>query len=274
MLPTVGSDFAVTAKSTVILMILAYYHDFAVVAAYTVVLPLARLNGVVLRSFSSMFVPMITRLHARSGLQALGAAQAQTGLWISVLSFPTFAACIALGEELIALLFGGQYASSAATLGYLAGAYFLTAAPGLNIRTLLALGKVKLMLIADLGSLLVAIVLGLLLIPEHGALGAAWAYMVTLLVRSMISMSELWLVTRRNPFSAAFVQCYGTIMVMTAVLIWIEFGTHASPAASAAAIILTSIAVAGVAARYLKVNSVFPEGSRLRRLLDKLTLSG
>lgn len=143
-------------------------------AAYRFLAPLLFLPAAVMSSF----FPVLSAVYTRDPARARRLVQRAAEL-MAVISLPILGVTIALSDPIIDLLYGQEFARAAQVLpilmiafvsicfGSLAG--FL--APLLNLHWRLALYS-GIGAIANIG-------LNILLIPEHGALGSAWATVIT-----------------------------------------------------------------------------------------------
>ena len=106
--------------------------------------------------------------------------------WIAVISFPIFLVTFALAEPYI-LLFGERYAQSGLIMAVLAFGYYFNAALGFNADTLRIYGKLRLTVVIDFLAMFVSVGLSLMLIPRYGAVGAAIATSVTLIIYNILN---------------------------------------------------------------------------------------
>jgi O-antigen/teichoic acid export membrane protein len=207
-MPVFTADMASALRLVLVFAILEYFHSLSNVADYRAVMPIARLNSVVLMSFSILFLPMAARLFAQKNTALLGEMQSHVALWVTVLSFPVFAACISLAEPLIVLLLGERYASAAPILAILAVGYFFQAALGLNRQTLRALGKVRVLLYIEIIATIIVLIATWLLAPRFGAIGGAIATTATMILYSSMNTIALWRFTGNNPMPWLYAKVY------------------------------------------------------------------
>lgn len=207
-MPVFTADMASALRLVLVFSILEHFHNLANVADYRAVMPVARLNSVVLMSFSILFLPMAARLFAQKNTALLGEMQSHVALWVTILSYPVFAACISLAEPLIVLLLGERYLSAAPILAILAVGYFFQAALGLNRQTLRALGKVRALLYIEIIATITVVIVTLMLAPRFGAIGGAIATTVTMIFYSTLNTIALWRFTGNNPLPWLYAKVY------------------------------------------------------------------
>ena len=122
---------------------LEYFRSTADVAAFRSVLPVARLNTVVLENFSLLFLPLASRLFSRGADRGINDLYWQSAAWMALLSLPIFALTFVLAEPVTVLFFGERYADSATILAMLSLGYYFNGALGLNAETLKVYGRVR-----------------------------------------------------------------------------------------------------------------------------------
>lgn len=261
-IPLLASDAMFVALNTSDVIILGRSAGSSAVSSYRAVLPLARLNQIVLNSFALLFAPLMARLWARGDRRGLGDAYWQTAAWVAVLSFPLFAVTLGLAQPLVLALFGDRYASSVPYLRILAVAYYFNAMLGFNGVTLKMIGRVWLSAWIALGALAFNVGINLLLIPRYGPLGAAWGTGLTV---AGFNVAKQWALHKGSGvtgFDARYLPLYVTIVAATAVLLGIDV-VGAPDVVRVAAVAAASGAVVAVGRRLLLVGELFPEVNRI-----------
>jgi O-antigen/teichoic acid export membrane protein len=268
-LPLLSTELVNIVVSTVSVVLLGQRQGTAEVADFRAIFPAARLNQLVIFTFAMLFTPMAARFHARGDVDGLRSAYWRTAMWLAVFSFPVFALTGPFASPVTVTMFGERYASSAPYLAVLATGYFVNAALGFNALTLQVVGRLGWVTKVNVFVVVLHVALALVLVPRHGAMGAAVAIAVTLVVQNLLNQAGLaalgiGLLTR----DAAAV--YGVVMAAAAVLGAVAWRSSppllvAIPLAAGA-----SIGVIATNRRRLRTGDVFPELMRvplLRRLL-------
>jgi len=261
-LPVLATDLAYLFRGALLVIFLGWWSTPEATASMRAVLPVAKLNELVLLNFMAIFVPLASRLHANRETDALWTNHRLTNLWILTLSFPIFAGIAALAEPATVLLFGSAYADSAPVLILLAFAYFLQAIYGMDGHLLRVLGQMRVLLVVDLCG---SVALGLAacaLIPRGGAAGAGAAAIIGIGLHGELRRWALTATVRKSSSSVerrsqAFVLATA---VLVSVIAWL-----ASPGWVLGGL-LAAVASAGVmlAMRHqLDVDGTLPE---LRKL--------
>lgn len=262
-LPLLTSDllFAVVHTSDVVL--LGRYHDSETVAAYRVVLPAAKLNQFVMASFALLFVPLASRLIARGDRNGLSELYWRTAAWIAVATFPVFALTFTMADDLTAAMFGEIYRSSGTYLSLLAVGYYFNAALGFNGLTVKTAGRVGYTLVISLIAVITNIVLNLMLIPEHGALGAAVATLITLITHNVLKQLGLRLGTGIPLYPAPMMWPYAVIITATVFLYSVFHFVDLGLPVGMGLVAIVSLGVLRATRSHVDVLQVFPEIGRL-----------
>jgi O-antigen/teichoic acid export membrane protein len=248
-----------------VVVLLELLQDTTAVAEYRAILPVARVNLVVLGSFSLLFIPVASSLFAKGDRASIHDLFWQTSTWIAVLTFPFLAATTTLAEPITVLLFGERYASSADALAVLAAGFYFNAALGANTATLRVFGRVRYLVATDVATGLVGVGLHLLLIPRYGAMGAASAAAATLVLHNVLhhiglSRGE----TGVRLLEPAYARVYGAILATVAALVALDRIVSPPLPLTLAATLAASLAVLRFARPVLRAGTTFPELRRAK----------
>ena len=261
--PLLSSDVAFLARTSLVIVLLEYFQSSTAVADFRAVVPLARLNTLVQTNFAYMFVPLAARLFSRGDLAGIRRMHSQASAWVTLLSFPIFAATVALARPLTVLLFGERYAESASILAVLSLGNYVYACLAFNLDTLKVLGKVRTIVVADLLATGLALAASLVLVPRYGAFGAALAVSVTIVAHSWMMQVFLRRTAGISAFDSAQVKLWLMIGAATATLWYGQRQLDLPLAAGLIILGLVGIALLRLGGRLLDLDYVFPE---LRRL--------
>jgi len=268
-IPLLMSDLMFVVLNTSDVVILGHSAGAAAIASYRSVLPVARLNQIVMNSFSLLFAPLMARLWARGDRQALREAYWQTAAWVTVLTFPVFALTLGLAEPLTIGLFGERYADAAQYLRILSLAYYFNAVLGFNGVTVKMIGRVWLSAGTAGAALVFNLAANLILIPMYGALGAAWGTAATVVFYNVLKQWALHQSTRLEWFDGRYGRLYLTIGAATVALLLLDL-SDAAVVVRVAVVALVVAVVLFVGRRILLVGDLFPELQRIplvRRLV-------
>ena len=174
---------AFTGATTVVLMVT---DGEAGVAAMRAVVPAAALIGLVVQSFSMLFVPSAMRLYARGDSAALREHHWQSAAWVAVLSFPLFGLAFGIAPAFVPVLLGQAYADSARLLAVLAIGYYVSVCTAFNNESLQVFGRTRAIVRVDLLMIVLSLGLALVLCPVWGPMGAAVAVTVARLTGTVL----------------------------------------------------------------------------------------
>ncbi|MBX7267901.1 lipopolysaccharide biosynthesis protein [Micromonospora sp. Llam7] len=132
--------------------------------------------------------PQLSRLLGRGERAAAAAVHRQLTTWGLVLSWPVYLLLAVFAPAFLAL-FGPDFTTGAAALTVLALAMLVNTGVG-NVQSLLLMGgRSGLHLVAALAGLLVTVGLGLVLVPGHGATGAAVAWAAGIVTENLTAVT-------------------------------------------------------------------------------------
>jgi O-antigen/teichoic acid export membrane protein len=272
-LPLLSSDVVFLLRTSAVIILLQYLANSNEVAAYGAVLPLARQNLLVYQSFGFLFVPVASRLFARSENDRLRAMYWQTSAWIAVATFPALALTVALAQPLTVLLFGQAYADASIVLAILAIGHYFSAAFGFNALTLRVQGSVRFIVSVDVVAAIVSVAASMLLIRSYGAVGAAVATSATLIVQNLLYQAGLARTAVGLP-SATHVVTFVMIALAVTLLTALQLAFGMPLAVGLALTAIVSIGLLLASRDSLQIGRYFPELLRVPLLRDLIGGSG
>jgi O-antigen/teichoic acid export membrane protein len=258
-IPLLSSEILFLLKGYLVVLLLQYYTGSVAVAEFRAVLPIARLNQVVMESFRFLYTPWAARLFARDNRSAISDLYWLTVVWILVLSLPVFITSFALAGPLAVLLFGESYANTGIVLAILSAGYYFNAALGFNALTLKVFGKVRQIVVNDLAAAIVAVVLSFLLVPRYGALGGAIATGGTLIVHNILNQFTLMKIPGMESFQLRYLRVYALIVLCVLGQLVIQVTLSPPIYLGMAIAALGSLVILRQSRAVLEVESVFPD---------------
>jgi O-antigen/teichoic acid export membrane protein len=276
-LPLLSSELSIVLRGSAAVILIEYYMATQEVAEYRAVLPVAGLNMLVAEAFGLLFVPMASRMFARSDHAGVNTLYWQACLWIAVLTFPILAITCALAGEVTVWLFGPTYQEAGVLLSLLAAGYYFNAALGFNAATLRVYGRLKTIVANDLIAAVWCIVTGVVLIRRYGALGAAMSTTGTLVLQNILNHVGLWSGrTGVRLFEPAFLPAYAVITLSILALLIADWLGSLPALLDLLMAIAASAAVLLVARPLLHTEATLPELLRipLLRLLLAVPVRG
>ncbi|MGZ6792819.1 MAG: lipopolysaccharide biosynthesis protein, partial [Mycobacteriales bacterium] len=269
-LPLVSTEVLNVVTNSMGFVALGVLAGTSGVADLRAVFPVAAMNQIVIYTFTTLFVPLVSRLHGQGDPGAVRTAYWQTAGWLAVLSFPVFALTGPFSHAVTVGLFGDRYAGSSAALALLSTGFYVNALFGFNAATLVVFGQVRRLMVLNLTCAALNAALYVLLIPWAGATGVAAAICVTVVVQNLLTQRGLC-ATIATPFlDPQFVPVLATVAA-TAGVAWAA-AALLSPDLWEALVLsaLGAVLVLWVNRRRLQLGQAFPELRRVpgvRRLV-------
>jgi O-antigen/teichoic acid export membrane protein len=265
--PLLSNDGVWLLINTLPLVVLGASRGLEEVAAFQVIRPAAALNQIVSNAFYVLYLPAASRLALRRDPQASGQLFWRTAIWVTVMSFPIFAGTFALGRPIAGLLFGERYEPSGVYLSILAVGYAINSALGFSGVTLAANGHGRTVAVVNALTAVIGVVLALILIPVAGALGAAIASALTLILQSAILQITMRRQVGIELVDREAIRVFSIVAVAALALVLIQalmpFGWWTVLAA-----VIASLAVLYLCRDALRIEALFPE---VGQVVDRLT---
>lgn len=189
-------------------LMLGYFRTTEAVGLYNAAYPLANSLLLVVAAFGYLYLPLTSRLDAEGRRDDVTDIYRITTRWGYIISFPAFLVLFVYGDDVLAAVFGAEYAPAGVALAIVAVGFFTSAATGHNKDTLAALGDTRSIALAETLTLGLNVVLNVLLIPRFGIEGAAVASATSFLVRNLAISGVLWRAFSIGPFSRETVIAY------------------------------------------------------------------
>ncbi len=140
----------------------------------------------VMQGLRVAIAPQLSRLLAADRRAAAAAVYRRTTVWIVALSWPAYLLLAAFAPAFLQL-FGPQFAAGATPMAVLAAAMLINVGVGLVQTVLLMSGNSRGHLLATALGLALNVTACVVLIPRHGALGAAIAWSVGIVAENLLA---------------------------------------------------------------------------------------
>jgi O-antigen/teichoic acid export membrane protein len=261
--PLMASNVVGLMGNAIPVLLLGYFHPMSTVAFFRVVLPAATLSTMIQANFMPLFMPSASRLFAEHDTQGMNHLFWHTALWMGLLALPIFLVTFCFARPFTIFLYGARYAPSAPILAILSIGYYVQAVFGLNGIMLKAMGKVRLMVILNIITPIITVVLNLLLIPRFGAIGAAVATSVGLLVQGLLRQLGLSLGGGLSFFEARYASFFLVLGSSAFALYFIQRIVPSNIYVDLIMAAAVSVLVLRLVRRQLKIADTFPEILRL-----------
>ena len=262
--PTMTNELVILVTHMGTVVLLGIYVGAAGVAEYRAVFPAARLNQVVYQTFVILFLPMAARLFARGQYSELRDAYWRSSVFVAVFTFPIFAMTGIFSTTTTVTLFGERYASSGVVLMALSIGYYINMALGFNVYVLQVYGRLRYLVLSNIGVAVVNVPLALVLIPRWGAAGAAVATAATMIGQNIVNQLVLTATMRaRGVTRTSYLQPYVAIVAVAGALVVVDLVFHPDIYVALAVGTVASLLVLRLSRRWLQLGDTFPELLRI-----------
>ena len=251
------------SMNTMSVMLLGYYWGPSNVAGFRAVFPASKLTELVTSSFTTLYLPIASRMFAQNDRAGINHLFWRTAIWITIVSFPIFAATFSLAHPITVLLYGKRYEQSAPILAMLSLGYYFNSAIGFNSLTLQVFGKARAILLLNLSTVVLNLLLSLLLVPRFGAMGAGIATMVAVIVYNLVTQVTMYVGTGVGTIEWRYTRVYLVIAAAALGLLGIQVFLSPPVYVSIALAAAVALFVVCVNREALEVEQMFPEVARV-----------
>jgi O-antigen/teichoic acid export membrane protein len=185
-------------------LLLGFFHN-SEAGTYGADLSLARLVPVGMGALSYILLPVLAKFARSEDPAAARVVYATATKWMAVLSLPVFLVFFFFPGPSLAFVYKAIYAQSTRPLQILVLGSFLGTIIGPATTAQVSFGMTRSLLYNNLAAALADGVLGLLLIPTYGTVGAAIAWAVAVVLVPALSIAELAYVYGFHPFLRPYV---------------------------------------------------------------------
>jgi len=184
--------------SRIEIFFLQFFWTYREVGLFSVALALAALASQGPLLLTSAFLPMLSEKHGQGDRAGLQRAFSGGTRLLAILAFPACFGLVSIVPVLVGILYGYSFEPAVpATMVIAAAAAFSTSAV-IGTHLVNALARSDFIFFSSLAGAVMSVLLGLLLIPDNGLIGAAAARAMTQLAMTGLG---LWFITRRLNFS-------------------------------------------------------------------------
>ncbi|MGH3506327.1 MAG: oligosaccharide flippase family protein, partial [Nocardioidaceae bacterium] len=256
--PTLTSELVFLATHLGTVMVLGAWSGARAVAEFRAVLPAARLNQAVYQTFVTLFLPMSARLHTRGDHDGVRETYWQTAHFMAVATFPILAMTTVFAETTTVTLFGERYAVSGTIMMIMAAGYYVSVSLGFNSYVLQIYGRLRYLMLSNVGVAVASVILAFVLIPRYGAVGAALTNASTMAGQNLVNQVVLLRTLKRGGNPAVYARPYvvtgSTLVLLLAVQLAFEPGILPALALSA----LASLAVLRLTRDQIQLTTILP----------------
>ncbi len=187
-------------------LLLGYFGSTADIGIYDVVYTMSTMLTVILASFSFVFMPVLSELHADEDHGEMKRIYQVVTKWVFLLSLPVGVVLVFFPDVVIRFTYGPEYLAGTTALSILAIGFFTHALAGPDYRLLTSIGETNLIMYDNVAAAAGNVVLNLALIPRYSFLGAAVATLLSYIALNIGYSVQLYRRTGIHPFSAGLVR--------------------------------------------------------------------
>ncbi len=174
-------------------LFVGYFRSAAEAGTYHAASQLSIALAIILSAFGAMMSPMTADLYHQGKVQRLEEMFRVSTKWSLYLSIPVFLIMCAVPSQIMTVAFGKDYVIGAAVLPILGFGQLLNAGTGTTGPVLVMTGYQKAISLLTAATMVTNIILGFLLVPRWGMLGAAIGTAFTV---GMLSIASILLIKR------------------------------------------------------------------------------
>lgn len=185
------------------ILMLGYYRPSVDVGIYRAAAQLAILLTVIPFSVESIFGPMIARLNTTGDRERLGGLFQVSTRWSITASVPLVLVVVLVPADLLSL-YGPGFGDARLPLLILAAGQLVNSATGSVSSMLIMTGHQYMKLTGDIIVAVVNVTLNVLLIPQWGLVGAAFATGVSVAGTNVLRLIQVWVAVRIQPYDRSY----------------------------------------------------------------------
>ena len=185
------------------ILMIGYFKASHEVGVYSASHRTALLGGIILVSFNSIFSPIIADFYNRKKFKRLEQLFKIVTKWILSISFPVCLLMIFYASKILSL-FGENFIPGTNCLVILSIAFFANSVAGSSGIMIMMSGRSKINLLNNTITAFLIIGLNFLLIPKYGIIGAAFSFLISVVLVNTIMLVEIYLIFKLHPFRIDF----------------------------------------------------------------------
>ena len=197
-------------------VLLGAFTTSAEIGIYRAAATVTYFMSIVMNALNMVFPQMVSEQFARGDMEKIQSLYRIVTRWLIYLCLPVALFLSLFSREAMELSFGQQYASGGPVIIVLAAGYLVNSTIGHSAYLLLMMGKQKYYAANQIGVSILTVLLGFVLIPSYGLMGAAIARSVSPLVSNLLMVIEIYTTFGFQPFDRA---CLTPLAISLAVFV-------------------------------------------------------
>ncbi|HEV3485694.1 MAG TPA: oligosaccharide flippase family protein, partial [Vicinamibacterales bacterium] len=205
-LPQAGASLLGIQSLGLGIILLGLISDSTAVAFFQVALALEAPGGIFLSGIVNIWAPVVSDLHAKGAIERLGSLYQTITRWVATFSFPMFAALILEPDLFIEVTFGPRFLDAVPVVMVMAAGNFFYTGTGPTGYLISMTGHPGYNFVNSVVSVALYILLALVVVPTHGALGMAWVHAGITAVANSARVVIAYRLLGIQPFGRSFMK--------------------------------------------------------------------
>ena len=182
--------------------VLGIFRTTHEVGIYTSASITSNLMLIVPLALTSLFMPIVTRLHSSGKEQEISYVSRLTSRWIFIINFPLFLIVVLFSKEILLLLFGKEYVLGSLSLIILSLGSLFFSLSQVHLELLSSINKTRVVFLLASFTILLDILFNLFFIPRFGMAGGAISTLSALFLLYLFSLILTYALVRITSFSS------------------------------------------------------------------------
>jgi O-antigen/teichoic acid export membrane protein len=217
-LPQGGSSLLGIQSLGLGIIVVGLFRENREVGLFAVALALQGPGGVFLSGIVNIWAPVVSDLYERGAVDRLESLYQTITRWIATFSFPVYAALI-IEPDFFVRFFGNAAVEAASVAAILAVGNLFYSGTGPTGYVLSMTGRPGVNFANSVSAVVLYVVLGFMVVPEHGAVGMAVVDAVVTAVVNAARVLEAKVLVGVQPFGRSFLKPVAATLVAAGVLL-------------------------------------------------------
>ncbi|MDQ4027113.1 MAG: polysaccharide biosynthesis C-terminal domain-containing protein, partial [Actinomycetota bacterium] len=200
------------------IIVVGLFRENREVGLFAVALALQGPGGVFLSGIVNIWAPVVSDLYGRGAVDRLESLYQTITRWIATFSFPVYAALI-IEPDFFVRFFGNAALEAASVAAILAVGNLFYSGTGPTGYVLSMTGRPGVNFANSISAVVLYVVLGSMVVPEHGAVGMAVVDSVVTALVNAARVLEAKILVGVQPFGKSFLKPVAATVIAAAVLL-------------------------------------------------------
>ena len=218
--PMVIATFAQNMNSWIVVTMLGAFASAGEVGVFNAAVRTAALSALVLGAFANIFAPIVSSLYGRGEMENLDRLYRDVSRWVFTGSLMIFLITVLLSRDIMAV-FGPKFIGGWIVLVVVAVGQLVNSSTGPGGRVLAMTGHQRVVMLASVVSAAATFILGIVLIPGYGIMGAGVAAATGLFLSNIVGLLLVRRLVGLWPYDRSYLKpiAIGTLSAAAAYLV-------------------------------------------------------